>query len=76
MPTAPLIRLNVVIFDRPENPFEFESFLNVAEEDQAHVLDELANQDELYLSFYGDDLKYRFTKTVSMTNSSGNSSTN
>jgi hypothetical protein len=48
----------------------------VAEEDQAHVLDELANQDELYLSFYGDDLKYRFTKTVSMTNSSGNSSTN
>ena len=32
--------------------------------DQAHVLAELANQSELYLSFYGDDLKYRYTKIV------------
>ena len=39
-------------------------FLNVADESQAQVLDELANQDELFLSFYGDDLRYRFTKTV------------
>jgi hypothetical protein len=36
----------------------------VANESQAQVLDELANQDELFLSFYGDDLNYRFTKTV------------
>jgi hypothetical protein len=64
MPTAPLIRLEVVIMDRPDNPYRFESFLNVAEEDQASVLVQLANQDRLYLAFYGDGLRYRFTKMV------------
>jgi hypothetical protein len=38
MPTAPLIRLELVILDRPENPFRFESFLNVDEDDQANIL--------------------------------------
>jgi hypothetical protein len=64
MPTAPLIRLEVVILDRPANPFKFEPFLNVAQEDQARVLARLANQDRLYLAFYGDDLTHRFTKIV------------
>lgn len=64
MPTAPLIRLELVILDRPGNPFKFESFLNAAEEDQADVLAQLANQDQLHLAFYGDDLTYRFTKVV------------
>lgn len=41
-----------------------ESFLNVAQEDQTRILDELANQDQLYLAFYGDDLSHRFTKTA------------
>jgi hypothetical protein len=64
MPTAPLIRLEVVILDHLANPYRFESFLNVAQEDQARVLAELANQDRLYLAFYGDDLTYRFTHVV------------
>jgi hypothetical protein len=64
MPTAPLIRLEVVILDDPANPYRFESFLNVAQEDQARVLAELANQDRLYLAFYGDDLTHRFTHVV------------
>ena len=64
MPTSPLIRLEVVILDRPAHPYQFESFLNVASEDQARVLDQLANQDQLYLAFYGDGLNYRFTKIV------------
>jgi len=64
MPTAPLIRLNLVIPDRPDNPFKFESFLNVAAKDQAQVLEDLANQEELYLAFYGDDLGYRYTKAI------------
>ena len=51
MPTSPLIRLELVIIDRPENPFKFESFLNVAAEDQAQVLADLANQDNLFLAF-------------------------
>jgi len=64
MPTAPLIRLELVIPDRPQNPFKFESFLNVAEEDQARVLDQLANQDQLFMAFYGDDLGYRYAKVL------------
>ena len=65
MPTAPLIRLEFDIHDRPADPFRFESFLNVAEESQANVLTQLAGQDRLYLAFYGDDLQHRFTTTVS-----------
>jgi hypothetical protein len=64
MPTAPLIRLEVVILDNAANPYRFESFLNVAQADQARVLAELANQDRLYLAFYGDDLAHRFTHVV------------
>jgi hypothetical protein len=64
MPTAPLIRLELTIHDRPSNPYRFGSFLNVAEEDQARVLAQLAGQDQLYLAFYGDDLSHRFTKIV------------
>jgi hypothetical protein len=63
-PTAPLIRLELTILDRPTSPYRFESFLNVAEEDQARVLAQLASQDRLYLAFYGDDLSHRFTKIV------------
>ena len=64
MPTAPLIRLELTILDKPGNPYQFESFLNLADEEQAYILAELANQDQFYLSFYGDDLKYRYTKTI------------
>ena len=64
MPTAPIIRLEVNIFDQPENPYKFESFLNVAELDQEKVLAELANQDRLFLAFYGEDLGYRYTKVM------------
>jgi hypothetical protein len=64
MPTAPLIRLELTILDRPGSPYRFESFLNVAEEDQAKVLAQLAGQGQLYLAFYGDDLTHRFTKII------------
>jgi hypothetical protein len=64
MPTAPLIRLDITVVDDPLNPYKFESFLNIAADDQAAVLAQLANQDRLYLAFYGDGLSYRFTKVV------------
>ena len=64
MPTAPLVRLAVQVFDRPLNPFLFESFLNVGEQDQLEVLSQLAGQEKLYFAFYGDDLEYRFAKTL------------
>jgi hypothetical protein len=64
MPTSPLIRLELTILDRPHNPYRFESFLNVAEQDQAQKLAQLADQDQLYLAFYGDGLNYRYTKVI------------
>ena len=64
MPTAPLVRLAVRIFDTPTNPFLFESFLNVGEQDQLGVLTQLASQENLHFAFYGDDLEYRFAKNL------------
>lgn len=62
MPTAPLLRLEFVILDNPTNPYKFESFLNVAEPDQANVLDELVRQDHFSLAFFGDALTYQYSK--------------
>ena len=64
MPTAPLVRLELLVYDDPRDPFCFESFLNVAVPDQLAVLAELAGQEDLYLAFYGDDLTYRYTTVL------------
>lgn len=61
MPTAPLMRLALTIQDDPIRPYTFESFLNVGDIDQRAILARLAGQEELYLTFYGDDLTYRYT---------------
>ena len=42
MPTAPLIRLEMLVRDKPLNPYQFESFYNVTQEDQVRMLDRLA----------------------------------
>ena len=62
MPTAPLLRLEFLILDNPTNPFKFESFLNIAEPDQAAVLDEMLQQDHFALAFFGDALTYQYSK--------------
>ena len=64
MPTAPLVRLETFIYDDPLQPYRFESFLNVGDEEQLSVLAALAGQAELHLVFFGDDLEYRFTKSL------------
>ncbi|MCL4266688.1 MAG: hypothetical protein KJ069_26080 [Anaerolineae bacterium] len=64
MPTAPLIRLEMVIVDNPVNPFCFESFLNVGEPDQLRILARLASQGHLHMAFYGGDLTYQYTKSI------------
>jgi hypothetical protein len=64
LPTAPVLRLHMQILDQPDNPYKFESFLNVGHEDNARMLTTLRAQESLYLVFYGDDLTYRFTKTL------------
>ncbi|MBK8905342.1 MAG: hypothetical protein IPM53_29435 [Anaerolineaceae bacterium] len=62
MPTAPLLRLEFRILDNPTNPYKFESFLNIAEPDQAAVADALVRQDHFTLAFFGDDLTYQYSK--------------
>ena len=64
MPTAPLVRLELLVYDDLRDPFCFESFLNVVAPDHLAVLAELAGQEELYLAFYGDDLTYRYTAVL------------
>ena len=64
MATAPRIRLELFIQDRPENPYRFKPFLNVTAEDQLHVLIQLANQEQLFLAFSGDWLNHRFTRVI------------
>jgi hypothetical protein len=64
LPTAPVLRLNVAILDRPQNPFRFESFLNIGDEEQARILETLVTQEKLYFPFYGQDFRCRFTKVV------------
>jgi hypothetical protein len=64
MPTAPLVRLELEVFDMPFQPYRFESFLNVGAEDQLRMLTTLAGQEKLYLAFYGTDLEYQHTVTI------------
>jgi hypothetical protein len=63
-PTAPVLRLDLVIMDHSQNPDRFESFLNVGDEDQARILEMLLAQEELYFPFHGDGFAYRFTKMI------------
>jgi hypothetical protein len=65
MPTAPLVRLELSVFDSPFHPYRFESFLNVGAEDQLAILGTLAGQAELYLAFYGDGLDHKYTVAIS-----------
>jgi len=64
MPTAPLVRQELLVFDEPFHPYRFELFLNVAAPDQLATLAELASQEALYMAFYGDDLTYHHTAVV------------
>lgn len=64
LPTAPVIRLNLVILDQPQNPYRYESFLNIGNEDQTRILEILLTQEQLILPFYGDDFNQRLTKVV------------
>lgn len=64
LPTAPVIRLNLVILDQPQNPYRFESFLNIGDEDQARILAIMLTQEQLILPFYGDDFSQQLAKVM------------
>ena len=63
-PAAPVIRMVTRIYDQPDRPLAFETFLNVDDEQQRAEYGELARQDELPLLFYDESLRHRLAKRV------------
>jgi hypothetical protein len=64
LPTAPVIRTILVIYDQPEAPFALETFTNIEDEQQRSSFAGLAQQDKLILLFYDEQLVHRLTKVV------------
>lgn len=63
-PQAPVIRMTVRIYDQPDRPLALESFVNVSDPQQRAEYAALAEQDQLYLFFYDEQLRHRLTKGV------------
>ena len=63
-PTAPVIRMEVIIYDDPARPLAFESFINVEDGQQRSDYAALAEQPELHMLFYDESLAHRLTKSV------------
>ena len=63
-PAAPVIRTVIDIFDQPDSRFSLETFTNVDDVQQRTDFVALADQDELHLFFFDEDLRHRLTKRV------------
>ena len=59
-----VLRLHVAIFDRPDNPYRFETFLNVSDPDQLACGEQLLIQETLPLHFFDSQTEYVFTKMI------------
>ena len=55
----PLIRFNIVIYDRLDQPLEFDAFLNIGDESCRYILDALMIQEWIIFHWYGEDFKYK-----------------
>ena len=55
----PLIRFEVVIYDRLDQPLEFGNFLNIGDKSCRYMLDALMIQEWIVFHWYGEDFKYR-----------------
>jgi len=54
-----LIRFEVVIYDRLDQPLEFDNFLNIGDKSCRYMLDALMIQEWIVFHWYGEDFKYR-----------------
>jgi hypothetical protein len=63
-PTAPVIRMVVMIYDQPARPLAFESFINVEDPHQRSDYAALAEQPALHMLFYDEQLDHCLTKSV------------
>jgi hypothetical protein len=63
-PLAPIVRTVVRVYDQPESPLAFESFINVADEGQWAEYANLSERETLTFLFYDETLSHRLTKQV------------
>lgn len=63
-PSAPVIRTVISIFDQPDSHLALETFTNIADDQQKADFVALAEQDELYLLFYDEQVHHRLSKQV------------
>jgi len=54
-----LIRFNVVVYDRLDNPLRFDAFINMGNKNHNYMLDALMVQEWLIFHWYGEDFIYK-----------------
>lgn len=59
-----VLRLRLSIFDRPGQPYRFETFLNVGDPDQLACGEQLLTQETLPLHFFDSQTEYVLTKII------------
>lgn len=59
-----VLRFHLTIFDQPENPYRFETFINVAAPEQLACVMKLLAQETLLIHFFGRQTEYIFTKEI------------
>src|SRR5687768_2456201 len=63
-PRAPIIRMQLTIYDQPRRPLALEAFTNVGDPQQRAEFEALGHQDQLHLLFYDEQLAHRLSKQV------------
>lgn len=54
----PLIRLDITIYDRPDDPLRMDCFFNITSEYDMPMLEALSEQQWVVFHWYNEDLKY------------------
>ena len=62
-----VLRMHITIFDKTDNPYRFETFINVASPEQFACVAQIMGQDNLQLHFFGSQTEYVLTKQIKNT---------
>jgi hypothetical protein len=60
-----VLRMHITIFDQPNHPYRFETFINVASPEQFACVNQLMTQETLQLHFFDSQTEHGFTKVIS-----------
>ena len=60
-----VLRLHLVIFDQPQQPYRFETFINVGAPEQLVCVRQLLTQETLQIHFFDSQTEHVLTKKVS-----------